>query len=131
VDCRWCARSAPSSRRPRTSTAEQRREADAYVAALRRTPYAPTASGALSADVLEYIEDAGEAVRTGGGVVFAADAYGEMVARIRAHLEGGGTITLGQVRDMFGTSRKYAQSLLEHLDAQRITRRVGDERVLR
>jgi selenocysteine-specific elongation factor len=32
---------------------------------------------------------------------------------------------------MFATSRKYAQALLEHLDDQRITRRVGDERVLR
>jgi selenocysteine-specific elongation factor len=31
---------------------------------------------------------------------------------------------------MFATSRKYAQALLEHLDEQRITRRVGDERVL-
>jgi selenocysteine-specific elongation factor len=32
---------------------------------------------------------------------------------------------------MFGTSRKYALALMEHLDAKRITRRVGDERVLR
>ena len=40
-------------------------------------------------------------------------------------------MTLAQVRDMFGTSRKYAQALLEHLDNERVTRRVGDERVLR
>ncbi|MCS6843245.1 MAG: SelB C-terminal domain-containing protein [Caldilineales bacterium] len=32
---------------------------------------------------------------------------------------------------MFGTSRKYVLALLEHLDAQHITRRMGDERVLR
>jgi selenocysteine-specific elongation factor len=32
---------------------------------------------------------------------------------------------------MFGTSRKYAQALLEHLDDRRVTRRVGDARVLR
>jgi hypothetical protein len=31
---------------------------------------------------------------------------------------------------MFGTSRKYAQALLDHLDSKRVTRRVGDERVL-
>ena len=42
-----------------------------------------------------------------------------------------GSVTLAQVRDMFGTSRKYAQALLEHMDAERITRRVGDARVLR
>jgi selenocysteine-specific elongation factor len=32
---------------------------------------------------------------------------------------------------MFGTSRKYALALLGHLDEKRVTRRVGDERVLR
>jgi selenocysteine-specific elongation factor len=35
------------------------------------------------------------------------------------------------VRDELGTSRRYAQALLEHLDAQRITRRAGDAHVLR
>jgi len=35
------------------------------------------------------------------------------------------------MRDMFGTSRKYALAFLGHLDEKRITRRVGDERVLR
>jgi len=40
-------------------------------------------------------------------------------------------VTLAQVRDLLGTSRKYAQALLEHMDEERITRRVGDERVLR
>ena len=42
-----------------------------------------------------------------------------------------GKINVGQVRDRFNTSRKYALALLEHLDQQRITRRVGDDRVLR
>jgi selenocysteine-specific elongation factor len=51
--------------------------------------------------------------------------------RVVEHLRANRTVTLAQVRDMFGTSRKYAQSLLEHLDAQHVTRRVGDERVLR
>ncbi|MEX0785513.1 MAG: SelB C-terminal domain-containing protein, partial [Dehalococcoidia bacterium] len=65
------------------------------------------------------------------GVVFAAEAYQEMVERVTEHLRSHGSITLAQVRDMFGTSRKYAQALLEHLDRERVTRRVGDERVLR
>ena len=30
---------------------------------------------------------------------------------------------------MFGTSRKYVLALLEYLDGEKITRRVGDERV--
>ncbi|MGH3141197.1 MAG: SelB C-terminal domain-containing protein [Gaiellales bacterium] len=35
------------------------------------------------------------------------------------------------MRDRLGISRKYAQALLEAMDANGITRRVGDERVLR
>jgi selenocysteine-specific elongation factor len=42
-----------------------------------------------------------------------------------------GKITVAEVRDMFQTSRKYALAFMEHLDEQKITRRVGDERVLR
>jgi len=40
-------------------------------------------------------------------------------------------VTLAEVRDILSTSRKYSQALLEHMDAERITRRVGDARVLR
>jgi selenocysteine-specific elongation factor len=40
-------------------------------------------------------------------------------------------MTVAQVRDRFNTSRKYALALMEHLDEQKVTRRVGDERVLR
>jgi selenocysteine-specific elongation factor len=35
------------------------------------------------------------------------------------------------VRDQFNTSRKYAVGLLEYLDEKRVTKRVGDARVLR
>ena len=43
----------------------------------------------------------------------------------------GGRITLAQLRDRLGISRKFAQGLLEALDARGVTRRVGDERILR
>ena len=36
-----------------------------------------------------------------------------------------------ETRDLFDTSRKYAQAVLEELDAQRVTRRLDDSRVLR
>ena len=40
-------------------------------------------------------------------------------------------MTVAAAREIFGTSRKYVLPLLEYLDQQRVTRRVGDERVLR
>jgi selenocysteine-specific elongation factor SelB len=111
-------------------TAEQQLAADAYLASLWATPFSPPTEGAPSADVLDYLEARGEVVHVGAGIVFAAAAYEQMVARIRERLQSDGPLTLAEVRDMFGTSRRYAQALLEHLDGQRITRRVGDARVL-
>jgi selenocysteine-specific elongation factor len=42
-----------------------------------------------------------------------------------------GSVTIATLRDALGTSRKYAQALLEHFDATRVTRRRGDVHVLR
>ncbi|MCC9076674.1 SelB C-terminal domain-containing protein [Litorilinea aerophila] len=53
------------------------------------------------------------------------------MAQVQAFLQEQGTITLAQARDLLQTSRKYAQALLEEMDARRITRREGDLRVLR
>ncbi len=112
-------------------TPAQESAARAFVESLRANPYAPPTDRQPDSEVLAYLEGQGEVVSVGEGVVFAAAAYQEMTERIVAHLKAEGTITLAGVRDMFGTSRKYAQALLEHLDERRVTRRVGDERVLR
>jgi selenocysteine-specific elongation factor len=40
-------------------------------------------------------------------------------------------VTLAQLRDELGTSRKFAQALLEHLDAEKVTIRRGDAHVVR
>jgi selenocysteine-specific elongation factor len=50
--------------------------------------------------------------------------------KIRAKLTENRRITLAEVRDLFNTSRKYAQALMEHLDAKGITTRDGDFRKL-
>ena len=64
-------------------------------------------------------------------MVFSADAHREMVEKISAYITEHGEITVADVRDLFGTSRKYALALMDDLDHQRVTRRVGDARVLR
>jgi selenocysteine-specific elongation factor len=42
-----------------------------------------------------------------------------------------GRITIARFRDLYGGGRRTAQLLLERFDADGLTRRVGDERVLR
>jgi selenocysteine-specific elongation factor len=59
------------------------------------------------------------------------DALAAVQSRLVAAAERDGEITLAGLRDELGTSRKYAQALLEHFDAARVTLRVGDARRLR
>jgi selenocysteine-specific elongation factor len=81
--------------------------------------------------LLSVLIDQGKVVRVTDGVVFDAGAYREMTERIVQHLKDQGNITVAEARTMFDTSRKYILPLLEHMDQQQITRRTGDERVLR
>ena len=98
-------------------------------------PYSPPSAASseerVGADVLNALLEQRKLVKVSDEVIFAAATYDAMVARIVEHLKSNSTITLAQVRDLFGTSRKYAGALLEYLDAQHVTRRIGDERVLR
>jgi len=58
-------------------------------------------------------------------------AYEDARALLVQELSAAERITLARFRDLLGTSRKTAQLLLERFDADGVTRRVGDERVLR
>jgi selenocysteine-specific elongation factor len=68
-------------------------------------------------------------VRVDEGVIFARDTFADIERQVLEVIDGQGSITLAQFRDHFGSSRKYAQAVLEYLDQHRITRRIGDERV--
>jgi len=81
--------------------------------------------------LLESLVERGVLVRLGGSVYFLPDQFEAMLAAIRGFLGEHGVITLAEARDLLGTSRKYAQAVMEELDARRITRREGDVRVLR
>ncbi len=54
-----------------------------------------------------------------------------MITSIKQKIEVKEQISLAEARDLFNTSRKYAQALLEHLDAIGVTVRAGDYRKLR
>ena len=114
---------------------DQQHHVDALLARFRRQPYATPSfkesSAAVGEDVLGVLIARGDLVQVSPEVLFLPQTYEEMVARVRAHIEQEGGITLAQARDLFGTSRKYAQALLEHLDETGVTKRVGDARVLR
>ncbi len=80
--------------------------------------------------MLNILIGQGKVVKVSDNIVFSARAYDEMKTKITARVKEKGKLTLGEVRDMFGSSRKYVQALLEYLDKEKVTRRVGDDRVI-
>jgi hypothetical protein len=83
------------------------------------------------ARLARFLEEHGRLVRVGDGYAISPEAYAIARDTLVQELETAATITLARFRDLLRTSRKTAQLLLERFDADGVTRRVGDERVLR
>lgn len=81
--------------------------------------------------LLQALERQGRVVKVGEGLYYAAGTLTQAMERVAGEMEARGTITLAEVRDLFGTSRRFAQALLEHMDSEGLTLRVGDARRLR
>jgi selenocysteine-specific elongation factor len=103
------------------ATAERLREAGAE----------PPLDSELAAADLAALRAHGRAVRLGPAMHVDPGALAAVTARLVAAIERDGSLTLARARDELGTSRKYAQAYLEHLDAEHVTLRRGDTRVLR
>jgi selenocysteine-specific elongation factor len=105
-------------------------EALALEQRLRRAGAEPPSEAELGADArhLPELRAAGRAVRVGRSMYAHADAVAEVGERVREIIAADGSITLARLRDELGTSRRYAQALLEHLDAARVTLRLSDDR---
>jgi selenocysteine-specific elongation factor len=116
-------------------SAEQQERIDQLLAGFAESPYAtPSVSECeetLGPELLSFLVEDGRLVRVSESVIFSRETYDEMVELVLSHIRDQGSITVAEVRDLFRASRKYALALMEHLDEQRITKRVGDERVLR
>ncbi|WP_099187392.1 selenocysteine-specific translation elongation factor [Tepidibacter mesophilus] len=63
-------------------------------------------------------------------IVYYKENYDVAVHMIKKHLEENKTLTLSEFRDLIGASRKYAMALLEDFDRNKITRRLGDKRMI-
>jgi selenocysteine-specific elongation factor len=98
-------------------------------------PFGPPSVKECQAEVGEEILNAlmelNEFMTVSSDVIFRKRDYDLMVAEIRKTIEQNEKISLAEVRDLFKTSRKYAQALLEHLDTNGVTVRDGDFRKLK
>jgi selenocysteine-specific elongation factor len=103
--------------------------AERLVAELGEAGFAPVA--VEDRELGGFLEREGRLVRLGDGLAIGAAAYADAKRLLLDECESEGSITLARYRDLLGTGRKPAQLLLERFDADGLTRRVGDERVLR
>lgn len=110
---------------------EQQRASDAYVKSLGTSRFTPPTDQKLDPELLNLLVAQGKVVKANEDVVFLKTAYDEMAAAVVERIKASGKIGVSDVRDMFGQSRKYVLALLEFMDRMQVTRRVGDDRVLR
>ena len=108
---------------------QQQAEMDEFVARLESDSFS-TEPPKISPELLALLTEQARVVRAGDGVMFDAATWGRLQAQVVGHLRAHGKVTVAEVRDMQGTSRRYALAVLEHLDDLKITRRQGDERFL-
>ena len=80
--------------------------------------------------VLEAMQADEKLVAVAPQIIFSRQAYDNAYEKMRSYFAQAEKLTLAQFRDLLGASRKYAMALLEYWDRNKITSKVGDERIL-
>ena len=79
-------------------------------------------------DILKLMAQEGSLTRITDSIYLTREDYERMLATLREHFSKKDSMTVGEFRDILGTTRKFALPFLEHLDSHKITMRVGDLR---
>jgi selenocysteine-specific elongation factor len=99
---------------------------------LRAAGFEPPPDSELDAEDLAALREAGRVARISRSLHFHVDALAAAQGRVlQLAREHDGAVTLAQLRDALGTSRKFAQAVLEHFDRERVTIRRGETHVVR
>ncbi len=116
-------------------TPEQQSQIDALLKKFSANPYQPPTikecHEAVGEEIYTALVVTGELRPVSDEVVFTSMAYRKIVEAVKAWLRVNKTITVAQARDQFGSSRRYVLAILDHLDAEGVTVRVGDVRQLK
>lgn len=81
--------------------------------------------------VLESLVNTGKLVRVEEKILLHADYYNKALTLAKEHVDQNGQITLAEMRDLMGASRKFAVAVLEYWDKRGITKKIGDARTFK
>lgn len=81
-------------------------------------------------DAVHYLAQHDVIVRLEEGVYIADTALNQAIDAVTRALRANGELSTGDLRNALDTNRRFAVLILELLDSRRITRRLGDKRVL-
>jgi selenocysteine-specific elongation factor len=113
----------------------QRAKIQTLIRKFEQNPFSPPSikesQTAVGEEILNALIEMNELITVSSDVIFHRQDYDLMVDRIKKEIQQKDRIALSEVRDLFNTSRKYAQALLEHLDSIGLTVRDGDFRKLK
>jgi selenocysteine-specific elongation factor len=84
----------------------------------------------ISSELVDALLAQGRLVEVAAGLVYDRETLAAIVERIRQDIRANGPRTVAQIRDLLDASRKYTLALVNYTDEHKLTRRVGDERVL-
>lgn len=118
---------------PQLSASEQARLQallDRFAAEPLTPPSVKECLEVVGTELFNYLLESGKLERVSEAVVFESGQYRQLVVEIQHLLEQEQSLTVAELRTRFGTTRKYALALLEHLDLLGITYRDGDVRRL-
>jgi selenocysteine-specific elongation factor len=110
---------------------EQQKVVDGIEAEFRRAGAAPPTPEDTESELFQLLVADRRLVRVKEGLYFHADVLRQIEGKLVALLREKKDIGPADIKDLLGISRKYAIPLLEYFDAQRVTQRVGERRVLR
>ena len=111
--------------------ADQETQTISLMEKLKESPFTSTKTLDIGHELINFLVEQQKLVKIDDQIIFHIDTYENIVSDVTKCIKDQGNVTVADVRDMLGTSRKYALSIMDYLDQQQITKRVGDTRILR
>jgi selenocysteine-specific elongation factor len=82
-------------------------------------------------ELITIMINMGKVIRVGSDLLFLQDQLAEARTQLDAHFQSNSQVSVGEVSQLLGSTRKYVVPLLEHFDREGFTMRQGDVRIKR